>query len=66
MSSTIEGYVVKIGVYVEKSYYISGTDDEETAVGLALEDFEEDLGALEYEADDIEVLNIDPEYHEDE
>ena len=64
--SKIEGYVVKVGVYVTKSYYISGTDDEETAVELALEDFEEDLGALDYEADDIEVLNIDPEYHEDE
>jgi hypothetical protein len=64
--SQIEGYVVTIGVYVTKSYYIDGTDDEETAVELALEDFEEDLGDLEHETDDIEVLNIDPEYHEDE
>ena len=64
--SQIEGYVVTIGVYVTKSYYISGTDDEETAVELAYEDFEEDLGDLEHEAEDIEILNIDPEYHEDD
>jgi hypothetical protein len=64
--SKIEGYVVKIGVYVEKSYYIEGTDDEETAVQIAMEDFEEDLGDLEYEETDIEILNIEPEYHEDE
>jgi len=64
--SQIEGYVVTIGVYVTKSYYISGTDDEETAVELALEDFDEDLGDLEHEAEDIEILNVDPEYHEDD
>jgi hypothetical protein len=64
--SKIEGYVVKVGVYVTKSYYISGTDDEETAVELASEDFEEDLGALDYVVEDIEILDIEPEYHEDE
>lgn len=62
----IEGYVVSIGTYVTKSYYISGTGDEESAVVDALEDFKEDLGNLEYEIEDIEVLNIDPEYYEDE
>jgi hypothetical protein len=66
MSSTIEGYVVKVGVYVYKSYYISGTDEEEIAVELAVEDFKEDLGDLEHEELDIEVLDIEPEYHEDE
>jgi hypothetical protein len=64
--SKIEGYVVKVGVYVEKSYYIDGTDDEELAVELAVEDFKEDLGDLEHEELDIEILNIEPEYHEDE
>jgi hypothetical protein len=64
--SKIEGYVVKVGVYVEKSYYIDGTDDEEMAVELAVEDFKEDLGDLEHEELDIEILNIEPEYHEDE
>jgi hypothetical protein len=64
--SKIEGYVVKVGVYVAKSYYISGTDEEEIAVELAVADFKEDLGDLEHEELDIEILDIDPEYHEDE
>jgi hypothetical protein len=64
--SKIEGYVVKVGVYVEKSYYIDGTNKEEIAVELAVEDFKEDLGDLEHEELDIEILNIEPEYHEDE
>lgn len=66
MSSTIEGYVVTVGVYVEKSYYISGDDDEENAVQTALEDFKVDLGDLVYEDLDIEVLDTSPEYYEDE
>jgi hypothetical protein len=66
MSSTIEGYVVTVGVYVQKSYYISGDDNEETAVEIAIEDFKEDLGDLEHEELDIEVLDTSPEYHEDE
>jgi hypothetical protein len=66
MSSTIEGYVVTVGVYVQKSYYIGGDDNEETAVEIAIEDFKEDLGDLEHEELDIEVLDTSPEYHEDE
>lgn len=68
MSSVIEGYVVTVGVYVEKSYYIGGEDNEETAAEIAMEDFKEDLGFrdIEYEELDIEILNCEPEYHEDE
>ena len=64
--SKIEGYVVTVGVYVQKSYYIGGDDNEETAVEIAIEDFKEDLGDLEHEELDIEVLDTSPEYHEDE
>ena len=65
MSSTIEGYVVTVGVYVEKSIYVQD-DDEESAVDAAIDEFKADIEGLDYEELDIEVLGTDPEYHEDE
>ena len=63
--SKIEGYVVTIGVYVTKSFYITD-DDEESAVDIALDEFRADVEGLDYEIDDVEVLSTDPEYHEED
>jgi hypothetical protein len=63
--SQIEGYVVTIGVYVTKSFYITD-DDEESAVDIALDEFRADVEGLDYEIDDVEVLSTDPEYHEED
>lgn len=65
MSSTVEGYVVTVGVYVEKSFYISD-DDEQSAVDIAIDEFKADIEGLDYEELDIEVLDTSPEYHEDD
>jgi hypothetical protein len=65
MSSTIEGYVVTVGVYVEKSIYVTD-DDEESAVDIAIDELKADIEGLDYEELDIEVLDVSPEYHEDE
>jgi hypothetical protein len=65
MSNTIEGYVVTVGVYVEKSIYVTD-DDEESAVDIAIDKFKADIEGLDYEELDIEVLDVSPEYHEDE
>jgi len=64
MSSTIEGYVVTVGVYVEKSIYVTD-DDEESAVDIAIDEFKADIEGLDYEEMDIEIAT-DPEYHEDD
>lgn len=63
--SQIEGYVVRVGVYVEKSIYISD-DDEQSAVDIAIDEFMADIEGLEFEETDIEVLDTSPEYHEDD
>jgi hypothetical protein len=60
-----EGYVVKVGVYVEMSYYITD-EDEGSAVDEAIDRFEGSLDGLEFEPTDIEVLDVSPEYHEDD
>jgi hypothetical protein len=60
-----EGYVVTIGIYVTKSFYIQD-DDEESAVDVALDEFEGLIDGLDYERDDIEILDVSPEYHEDD
>jgi hypothetical protein len=65
MSSTIDGYVVTVGVYVEKSFFIPD-DDEGTAAEVAIDEFKADIEGLDYEELDIEVLDISPEYHEDD
>jgi hypothetical protein len=65
MKGQIEGYVISVGVYVTKTIYISD-DDEENAVQIALEEFEANIEGLEFEETDIEVLDVSPEYHEDD
>ena len=60
-----EGYVVTIGVYVTKSFYIQD-DDEGNAVDVALDEFDRLIDGLDYDKDDIEVLDTSPEYHEDD
>ena len=60
-----EGYVVNIGVYVTKSFYIQD-DDEESAVDIALNEFEGLVDGLDYDRDDLEILDVSPEYHEDD
>jgi uncharacterized protein (UPF0212 family) len=62
--SEIEGYVVTVGVYVEKSFYIQDSD-EESAVDIAVDEFKAEIEGLDYEEIDIEIAT-DPEYHEDE
>jgi hypothetical protein len=63
--SKIEGYAIRVGVYVEMSYYIEGSD-EQGAVNEAVSDFESTIDGLEFDPIDIEVLNCEPEYHEDD
>jgi hypothetical protein len=65
MKGQIEGYVISVGVYVTKTIYISD-DDEASAVQIALEEFEANIEGLEFEETDIEVLDVSPEYHEDD
>ena len=65
MSSTIEGYVVTVGVYVTKTVYITD-DDEQNAIDIALDEFDGLIDGLDYERDGIEVLDTSPEYHEDD
>lgn len=60
-----EGYVVKVGVYVEMSYYITD-EDEDSAVGEAMDRFEGSIEGLDFDPADIEVLDVSPEYHEDD
>jgi hypothetical protein len=65
MSSTIEGYVVTVGVYVTKTVYVTD-DDEQNAMDIALDEFDGLIDGLDYDRDDIEVLDTSPEYHEDD
>ena len=60
-----EGYVVRVGVYVEMAYYITD-EDESIAVEEAVARFESSLDGLEFDPVDIEVLDTSPEYHEDD
>lgn len=63
--SKIEGYVVRVGVYVEQSFYIQDSD-EESAVDIAMDEFEALLDGLEYDEGSVEVLDTSPEYHEED
>ena len=65
MSSTIEGYVVTVGVYVTKTVYVTD-DDEQNAIDVALDEFTGLIDGLDHETDDIEILDTSPEYHEDD
>jgi len=65
MSSTIDGHVVTIGVYVEKSFFIPN-DDEGTAAEVAIDEFRGLIDGFDYKDADVEVLDISPEYHEDD
>jgi hypothetical protein len=63
--SKIDGYVVRVGVYVEQSFYITDAD-EEIAQEIAVDKFTSLVEGLEYPSEDVEILSVTPEYHEED